>query len=214
MKRRLSIHLTGIAHPVFYPTTHVICGSSPPKPHRPALLSSQNSLSLPIVSMNFKPFVAAVGPVFWFQDQVEEIVLWTVIWMAAYSFVCAFHFPVYSNFLLTAPRLLPSQIPHIILIGVIHNLQRTPSIPHSPFHPLNHRRKAPFHGKPTFGNPKFNGRNVSLVFLFCPILDSDLRIRADLNDLTCPSFTFDAPAPIQHSRSWKSQFPLAPVCLI
>ena len=171
MKRRLSIHLTGIAHPVFYPTTHVICGSSPPKPHRPALLSSQDSLSLPIVSMNFKPFVAAVEPVFWFQDRVEEIVLWMVIWMAAYSFVCVFHLPVYSNFLLTAPRLLPSQIPHIILIGVIHNLQRTPSIPHSPFHPLNHRRKAPFHGKPTFGNPKFNGRNVSLVFFyFSPFL--------------------------------------------
>ena len=67
-------------------------------------LSSRDPLSLPIMSTNFKRFVSIIGPVFWLQDRVEEIMLWktgptrTLIWMAAYSFICMFH-SLYSRFL-------------------------------------------------------------------------------------------------------------------
>ncbi|KIM41141.1 hypothetical protein M413DRAFT_445856 [Hebeloma cylindrosporum] len=76
------------------------------------LLSSRDPLSLPIMSTNFKRFVSIIGPVFWLQDRVEEIILWktgparTLVWMAAYSFICFF------------PRIL-LLMPHIVLIGVI-----------------------------------------------------------------------------------------------
>ena len=63
-------------------------------PDGPILLSSKDSLSLPIMTNNFKRFVMAVGPVFWLQDRIEEITLWkkgwlwTTLWMAAYSLLC------------------------------------------------------------------------------------------------------------------------------
>ena len=67
-------------------------------------LSSRDPLSLPIISTNFKRFASIVGPVLWLQDRVEEIILWktgparTLIWMAAYSFICMFHL-LYPRFL-------------------------------------------------------------------------------------------------------------------
>lgn len=67
--------------------------SQPPVP----LLSAKDPLSIQITSVNFKRFVERVGPVFWLQDRVEEIIMWrcgwklTTVWMAAYAFLCTTH---------------------------------------------------------------------------------------------------------------------------
>ena len=64
------------------------------EPTKPTLLSSKDPLSLPITTNNFKRFVAKVGPVFWLQDRIEEILLWkrgwkvTTVWMIAYALLC------------------------------------------------------------------------------------------------------------------------------
>ncbi|PPQ99656.1 hypothetical protein CVT26_009190 [Gymnopilus dilepis] len=82
------------------------------EPENVTLLSSRDPLSLPIMSTNFKRFVSIVGPVFWLQDRVEEVLLWkrgwmrTGVWMAAYALLCFY------------PRLI-LLLPHLILIGVI-----------------------------------------------------------------------------------------------
>ncbi|KAJ3511622.1 hypothetical protein NLJ89_g3990 [Agrocybe chaxingu] len=79
---------------------------------KPTLMSSKDPLSLPIMTTNFKRFVTVIGPVFWLQDRIEEIMLWkrgwprTAVWIAAYAFICFY------------PRVL-LLLPHIILIGVI-----------------------------------------------------------------------------------------------
>ncbi|KIP08579.1 hypothetical protein PHLGIDRAFT_117085 [Phlebiopsis gigantea 11061_1 CR5-6] len=58
------------------------------------LLSTRDPLSIPIMTVNFRRFVAKVGPVFWLQDRMEEIVMWrkgwkyTAVWMCAYAFLC------------------------------------------------------------------------------------------------------------------------------
>jgi hypothetical protein len=58
------------------------------------LMSTRDSLSVPTTTVNFRRFISKVGPVFWLQDRVEEIVTWkkgwkvTVLWMMAYSFLC------------------------------------------------------------------------------------------------------------------------------
>jgi len=58
------------------------------------LLSTRDPLSVPTTTVNFRRFVSRVGPVFWLQDRIEEIVTWrkgwkvTVMWMIAYSFLC------------------------------------------------------------------------------------------------------------------------------
>ncbi|KAF9447007.1 hypothetical protein P691DRAFT_672356 [Macrolepiota fuliginosa MF-IS2] len=94
------------------------------------LLSSRDPLSLPIMTQNFKRFVAKVGPVFWFQDRVEEILFWkggwkrTATWMTLYVFLCYF------------PRTI-LLIPHTILIGIILSTypwasSASPSTPSSP----------------------------------------------------------------------------------
>ncbi|KAF7968953.1 hypothetical protein HWV62_28797 [Athelia sp. TMB] len=76
------------------------------------LLSSRDPLSIPISTANFRRFVAKVGPVFWLQDRVEEIILWrrgwrvTGSWMALYAFLCYF------------PRLI-LLIPHAIILTVL-----------------------------------------------------------------------------------------------
>ncbi|KZP23366.1 hypothetical protein FIBSPDRAFT_952160 [Athelia psychrophila] len=76
------------------------------------LLSSRDPLSIPISTANFRRFVSKVGPVFWLQDRVEEIILWrrgwrvTGSWMALYAFLCYF------------PRLI-LLIPHTVLISVL-----------------------------------------------------------------------------------------------
>ncbi|KAF9458809.1 hypothetical protein BDZ94DRAFT_1312920 [Collybia nuda] len=76
------------------------------------LLTTRVGLSLPTTTNNFKRFVAKSGPIFWFQDRVEEIVMWrrgwrvTGMWMAAYAFLC--YYP-----------LLVFLIPHLTLISII-----------------------------------------------------------------------------------------------
>ncbi|KAJ7117726.1 integral peroxisomal membrane peroxin-domain-containing protein [Mycena epipterygia] len=87
------------------------------------LLSSRDPLSVPILTVNFKRFIERVGPIFWLQDRIEEIILWkrgwkvTGVWIAAYAFFCYF------------PRLL-FLIPQIILIGII--LATHPETTHKP----------------------------------------------------------------------------------
>jgi hypothetical protein len=64
------------------------------------------------MSNNFRRFVAKVGPVFWVQDRVEEILLWrkgwrvTGTWMAVYAFLCFY------------PRMV-ILLPHAVVIGTI-----------------------------------------------------------------------------------------------
>ncbi|PFH47925.1 hypothetical protein AMATHDRAFT_6307 [Amanita thiersii Skay4041] len=76
------------------------------------LLSTKDPLSVPIMSANFRRFVSCVGPVFWLQDRIEEIVMWrkgwrvTGTWMATYAFFC-----IYPHLILC--------LPHIVLITVI-----------------------------------------------------------------------------------------------
>lgn len=58
------------------------------------LSSTRDPLSVPTTTVNFRRFVSKVGPLFWLQDRIEEIVTWrkgwkvTVLWMIAYSFLC------------------------------------------------------------------------------------------------------------------------------
>jgi hypothetical protein len=100
------------------------------KKEKPTLLSSKDPLSLPIMTNNFKRFVAKVGPVFWFQDRVEEILFWkrgwkrTTTWMALYAFLCKLRFLLFTKLSVDAgcagyfPRMI-LLLPHAILIGVI-----------------------------------------------------------------------------------------------
>ncbi|KIJ58392.1 hypothetical protein HYDPIDRAFT_34227 [Hydnomerulius pinastri MD-312] len=56
-----------------------------------SLLSTRDPLSLPIMTSDFRCFVAQVGDVFWLQDRVEEVMLWkkgwkrTTAWLAVYG---------------------------------------------------------------------------------------------------------------------------------
>ncbi|KAJ3976001.1 integral peroxisomal membrane peroxin-domain-containing protein [Lentinula raphanica] len=76
------------------------------------LLSNKDPLSIQITSVNFKRFIERVGPVFWLQDRLEEIVFWrrgwklTGTWLALYGFLCRY------------PRLVFA-FPHVILIAII-----------------------------------------------------------------------------------------------
>ncbi|KIK69717.1 hypothetical protein GYMLUDRAFT_34116 [Collybiopsis luxurians FD-317 M1] len=81
--------------------------------HQPVvLLSNRDPLSIQITTVNFKRFIERVGPVFWLQDRIEEIVFWkrgpklTVAWLAAYGLLCYF------------PRLV-FVLPQCILIAII-----------------------------------------------------------------------------------------------
>ncbi len=58
------------------------------------LMSTRDPLSVPITTVNFRRFISKIGPLFWLQDSVEEIITWrkgwkvTVLWMAVYCFLC------------------------------------------------------------------------------------------------------------------------------
>lgn len=71
------------------------------------LLSSRDPLSVPILTVNFKRFIERVGPVFWLQDRIEEIIFWkrgwkvTGVWIAAYAFFCMFSFSSCNTSVLT-----------------------------------------------------------------------------------------------------------------
>ncbi|CUA77932.1 hypothetical protein RSOLAG22IIIB_12909 [Rhizoctonia solani] len=89
------------------------------------LLSNRDSLSIQITTANFRRFVSRSGPVFWFQDRVEEIILWkrgwcyTASWGCAYAFLC-----IYPRILLILPQLT-------LLAIMLINYPGTPSRPPS-----------------------------------------------------------------------------------
>lgn len=62
-------------------------------------MSTKDPLSIPIMTVNFKRFTSKVGPVYWMQDRIEEILTWkkgwkvTAVWMSAYAFLCEPSFP-------------------------------------------------------------------------------------------------------------------------
>ncbi|KAF8881885.1 hypothetical protein BD779DRAFT_1675224 [Infundibulicybe gibba] len=90
------------------------------RPDSGILMSNKDPLSLPIMTNNFKRFVARVGPIFWLQDRIEEVLFWkkgwkvTFAWMAAYCFLCYF------------PRLL-FILPHITFIAIVVKAHEKPN---------------------------------------------------------------------------------------
>lgn len=64
--------------------------------------------------------MARVGPVFWLQDRVEEVLMWrcgwkyTSIWIASYAFLCYF------------PR-MTLLVPHVVLAAIMLSTHPTPS---------------------------------------------------------------------------------------
>ncbi|QRW18065.1 integral peroxisomal membrane peroxin protein [Rhizoctonia solani] len=91
------------------------------------LLSNRDALSIQITTANFRRFVSRSGPVFWFQDRVEEIVLWkrgwcyTIAWGFVYSFMC-----IYPRMLLILPQLV---LLAIMLINYPGSHNRRPGSP-------------------------------------------------------------------------------------
>ncbi|KAG1841911.1 integral peroxisomal membrane peroxin-domain-containing protein [Suillus subalutaceus] len=94
--------------------------SASPRKSSTALLSTRDPLSIPITTVNFRRFVARVGPVFWLQDRVEEVLMWrcgwkyTGVWIASYAFLCYF------------PRMV-LLVPHVILASIMLYTYPTPS---------------------------------------------------------------------------------------
>lgn len=107
--------------------------TTPSDPRKTAgrLLSTRDSLSIPITAVNFRRFVSKSGAVFWLQDRIEEVIFWrkgwkvTAAWMAAYSFLCAL---IRWALLRTAsnicvppgyyPRLV-LLLPHVLLLSIL-----------------------------------------------------------------------------------------------
>lgn len=56
----------------------------------PLVLTTRDPLSLQMTSANFKRSVARVGPIFWLQERIEEVVVWCGGWRVtlAYRFFC------------------------------------------------------------------------------------------------------------------------------
>ncbi|KAL7418607.1 hypothetical protein Q5752_007065 [Cryptotrichosporon argae] len=57
------------------------------------LSTRKEALGVNVMSNNFRRFVTRVGPLFWLQDRVEEVLFWrkpkwTWLWMFAWTFVC------------------------------------------------------------------------------------------------------------------------------
>ena len=58
------------------------------------LLRTREPLSLPTTTAHFRRSAAKSGPIFWFQDRVEEVLMWkkghkvTFAWMGAIAFLC------------------------------------------------------------------------------------------------------------------------------
>jgi hypothetical protein len=77
------------------PATHQTAGGSrkitfdKPRP----LTSQREPLSLQLMTNNFRRFVARIGPVFWVQDRIEEIMywrkpVWTLTWIVGWGLIC------------------------------------------------------------------------------------------------------------------------------
>ncbi|KAG2133360.1 integral peroxisomal membrane peroxin-domain-containing protein [Suillus clintonianus] len=112
--KSLSTLLLSTSLPASIPT------SASPRKSSTALLSTRDPLSIPITTVNFRRFVSRVGPVFWLQDRVEEILMWrcgwkyTGVWIACYAFLCYF------------PRMV-LLLPHAIVAAIILSTYPTPS---------------------------------------------------------------------------------------
>ncbi|KIR57648.1 hypothetical protein I314_06543 [Cryptococcus bacillisporus CA1873] len=86
------------------------------------LTTQREALSVPLLSNNFRRFVTRVGPVFWLQDRIEEVLywrkpVWTWAWILTWAFIC---------FQPRALLLLPS-LSLIVLLLHIH--ERTHPVP-------------------------------------------------------------------------------------
>ncbi|KAF8677887.1 hypothetical protein AX14_004745 [Amanita brunnescens Koide BX004] len=75
-------------------------------------MSTKDPLSVPILTVNFRRFVSCVGPVFWLQDRIEEIVVWKKGWKVTCAWLCAYGFFCYFPHLILC-------LPHIALISII-----------------------------------------------------------------------------------------------
>ncbi|KIK43400.1 hypothetical protein CY34DRAFT_81842 [Suillus luteus UH-Slu-Lm8-n1] len=112
--KSLSTLLLNTSFPASIPT------SASPRKSNTTLLSTRDPLSIPITTVNFRRFVARVGPVFWLQDRVEEVLMWrcgwkyTGVWIVSYAFLCYF------------PRMV-LLIPHAILAAIMLSTYPTPS---------------------------------------------------------------------------------------
>ncbi|KAG2155853.1 integral peroxisomal membrane peroxin-domain-containing protein [Suillus bovinus] len=112
--KSLSTLLLNTSFPASIPT------SASPRKSSTTLLSTRDPLSIPITTVNFRRFVARVGPVFWLQDRVEEVLMWrcgwkyTGVWIAIYAFLCYF------------PRMV-LLVPHAILAVIMLSTYPTPS---------------------------------------------------------------------------------------
>lgn len=89
--------ITGnLTHAVLSAALNVPSSATPSDPRKTAsrLLSTRDSLSIPITTVNFRRFVSKTGAVFWLQDRIEEIIFWrkgwkvTTAWIVGYSFIC------------------------------------------------------------------------------------------------------------------------------
>ncbi|GMK59165.1 hypothetical protein CspeluHIS016_0701800 [Cutaneotrichosporon spelunceum] len=68
-----------------------------PSTHAPGrareLTSQREGLGLNVMSNNFRRFVTKVGPIFWLQDRIEEVLfwqkpVWTWAWLLTWTFIC------------------------------------------------------------------------------------------------------------------------------
>ncbi|EIW68836.1 hypothetical protein M231_03663 [Tremella mesenterica] len=97
--------------------------SSKSEPGRVKELSSQReSLSVPLLSYNFRRFVTRVGPLFWLQDRVEEVLfwrkpIWTWGWLMLWTFVSF------------QPRILLFLPSFILIVILLHVHERTHPLP-------------------------------------------------------------------------------------
>ncbi|ORX34478.1 hypothetical protein BD324DRAFT_636086 [Kockovaella imperatae] len=88
------------------------------------LSTRKEALSLPLISNNFRRFVTKVGPVFWLQDRIEEVLFWrkprwTWAWIMAWTFISF------------KPRLLllvPSLLLILILLHIHERQHPLPSL--------------------------------------------------------------------------------------
>ncbi|KIM28714.1 hypothetical protein M408DRAFT_329177 [Serendipita vermifera MAFF 305830] len=106
---------TNLTNAVLSAALNVPAPTTPSNPRKTEgrLLSTRDSLSIPITTVNFRRFVSKSGAVFWLQDRVEEVIFWrrgwkvTAAWMAAYSFLCYY------------PRLI-LVLPHMLILSILY----------------------------------------------------------------------------------------------
>lgn len=153
------------------------------------LLSTREPLSLPTTTTHFRRFAAKSGPIFWFQDRVEEVLMWksgqkvTLAWMGAIAFLCNHFFVFYLSQSLTFilgffPRLL-LVVPHAILLSIllIAHSARQPTLSRSVEAPAPPPYSAPSEGSPEwFSNLQAIQNLMGVVFALLLALQSKLKL--------------------------------------